>query len=386
MRYSPPTTDEEKRLYSQFSGLLLALTIGRWIVQYGIWLPVATIAAAKLCQDYLGQYTSFQPITWKLLSLILCTGLHWLLSKSYKTHWFHRWDKDPKTNDGIVLPIGLALCLLFLDFKALQHQFHDTVAKPVPTSTTVADSLATLATTGAAQEYERLKDAIEASADHQEKLLAGPTLSEMARLERWKPTSQDDKAYRRNRLKALRSRLDNDRRIVALHSSTAARLDSLLTGHQSELAAIRNSKATNTANILKENGETEARYQASLESANRYAGMISLFCALVFFYCARREVRIRTWCGMFPTKHYTDLDGYGNLVEKLVGVLADVASRLLHRFITWLHEIGSGGEITDLDGRLNIRPGDYQGDTKAVPNGAKVNGAHHPMLDESGKN
>ena len=264
MRYTAPNTDEEKRMYSQFSSLLLALTVGRWVVQYGVWLPVAVIAAAKLGQDYLGQYVAFQPIVWQLLALIFCAGLHWLLSKSYKTHFFHRWDKDPKTNDGLVLPIGLALCLLFLDYKALQHQFTGNIAVPVATSETVADSLATVATTEAAQEYDRLKGAIETSATQQEKLLAGPTLSEIARLERWRPSNADDKAYRSNRLKALRSKLDGDRRIVALRTSTAARLDSLLTGHQSELAMIKNAKAINSENIRKGNEKNEAEYQSSL--------------------------------------------------------------------------------------------------------------------------
>lgn len=383
MRYTAPESEQQKRLYSQFAGLLSALTYGRWLVQYGIWLPVATIALARLCNDYLGQYIAVGMTGWFVLAALVCAGLHWLLSQSYKTHWFHRWDANPFTNDGLFLPIALAISLWFLDYKALQHSFTGTIAVPVATSEAQADSLynANLAT--ATAEYNRMKAETEGNLASQLALLEPSLQSEIARWEKVKPRTTADRDWKRKQLRELNARLERSPKAAKAKADAATRLDGLLTEHNATLSRLELEKATQKKAIQQGNEEGKTAYLSSTKSASTYAGLISVFCALVFFYCARRQVRIMTWCGMFPKRYYNELGGHGNSLEKLAAVLADVASRLFHKFIAWLHEFGSAGEITNLDDRLNIKEGNYQQQGHNSPK--QTNGHHYPTPNGLGK-
>lgn len=371
MHWTQPISNEQRRYYSNFSAVLAALTFSRRVVQLA-WMLVAAAAMAYIVHEAAQRFVVLPYGICFAVSLGISAVLHRLLSETTKAHYYDKWDSDPQTNSGLVAPIIIALFLVTLEYKALNGWFVSKIDKPTEiTDTAESDYNANTATAIATYNAEKQR----ITENYNERaLLISPTLTkrlESLQAQRKRAKNTADRDYLKALIAKTESEIEANTKLKDLRTATEAQLSTLLIEHQAELKRLQAKRDKKSEEVAAKNGTAQAEYSNATLSASGYAGAISIFCMAFFFFAARNEVRIKTRSGIFPIRHFSELDAHGNPIEKAVHVFGDIFKRTFHHTIYSYHRRASKslGELQDLDGRLNVTPGNYQ----SLP---KQNGNH----------
>lgn len=376
MLYTKPATDAQKQYYSRFAGVLAMHVITARVIQYLIWLPIATVALTVLIQQTLAKFFEIPFYLLFGLSFLVIFFLHRLMSAGYKAHLFNRWDNDPDTNSSLWLYIFIGIVLAGLEWKTTANFFQSNITPPAVLQVGELEAPRQGRHTYEQEQYELRKKAIEDNAARQEEMIAAPTLYEIKRLERTKARTTEDRTWKRTRLANLQNKLESDPRIIQLRQNTAARLDTLLVAYQATVNRIEADHQAEVNTYQQENAEAIAAYKSQRGAANRYAGFVSIFSLGIFLVCRYWQVRIMTRSGIFPLRQFTDLSAHGGTWEKGYLAISDVFTRMLHKFFYAIHKSGSetAGELRGFDGQVIMKDGNYQDKINPPKSPEKLNG------------
>ena len=383
MLYSKPTSHAQEKFYARFAGVMTAHTVARRFVQYLIWFPLSSVALAVLVQQTVAKF--FEPPFWTIF--ILCSidvfFLHKLMSSGYKAHLFNKWDDDPDTNSSLWLYVGIGILLALLEWKTTANFFQANIEAPTLAKVEDVDAKRINRENQIKEEYLLSKSQIEENAAKQEELAAPSTFAEIRKLQETQPKTRADREYIKNRLATLDKQLAAYPTIRDIRKETSRRLDEAIVKQQRALNQLGKNYEGEVNDVAILNSSAQADYEASMNSANRYAGVVSVVSLFVFLVCAWWEVRIKTKSGIFPIRQFTDLKAHGDVFEKGALAMSDVLARWFHQLFYSIHKSGSetAGQLRGFDGEVLMQDGNYQ--RSVLPK--QMNGHRYP-IEEVGKN
>lgn len=363
MLYTQPSTDEQRRYYSKHSGKLGVYVTGRRVIQYLLWLPIAAFALAHLLYQGLAHIA---PMVTLPIWLAICAPVmfiaHRLLSQTFKTHFYDKWDSNPSTDSSLVTPIVIGFLLVALEYKALATYMTGAVERPVAMDFAPVDAAHNARIDRAKADYEEAKQTVREDFEAQKRLASPKDAAELERIAAIRPDNTAERDYLKARATELQRKIEANPRAAKLTRSMADSLSAMQAAHMGSLSTMTARREKAVAGVDDLNARNEARYSADLTDARHYAGFISAICFLLFAILARAEVRIKTRSGIFPVRQFNDLRAHGDTAEKFNLAFADIFDRNMHRVATAIHSIGSknAGELRSFDGRIYMNDGNYQ--------------------------
>lgn len=363
MLYTQPSTDEQRRYYSKHSGKLGVYVTGRRVIQYLLWLPIATFALAHLLFESL---VHIAPAMSMNIWLVVCAPVmfiaHRLLSQTFKTHFYDKWDDNPSTDSSLVTPLIIGCLLVALEYKALSIYMTGAVEKPVAMDFAPVDAAHNSRIDRAKADYEEAKKTVREDFEAQKRLASPKDVAELERIAATKPATLAERDYLKARAAELQRKIESNPKAAKITRSMADSLASMQAAHMGYLASMTARREKAVAGVDELNAKKEAQYSTDLMDARHYAGFISAICFLLFAILARAEVRIKTRSGIFPIRQFNDLRAHGDTAEKFNLAFSDIFDRNMHKLATAVHSLGSknAGELRSFDGRLFMQNGNYQ--------------------------
>ena len=368
MLYTQPSTEEQRRYYSKHSGKLGVYVTGRRVIQYLLWLPIASFALAHLLHQGLAHIA---PVMTLNLWLCICAPAmfiaHRLLSQTFKTHFYDKWDDNPSTDSSLVTPLIIGALLVVLEYKALATYMTGAVERPVAMDFAPVDAAHNARIDRAKADYEEAKRTVREDFEAQKRLASPKDVAELERIAATKPATLAERDYLKSRAAELQRKIEGNPRAARITRAMADSLASMQEAHMGYLAAMTSRREKAVAGVDVLNAKKEAQYATDLMDARHYAGVISAICFLLFAILARAEVRIKTRSGIFPIRQFNDLRAHGDSAEKINLAFADIFDRWMHVAATAIHSAGSkgAGELRGFDGRIFMKNGNYQTDDRA---------------------
>ncbi len=376
-RWTLPTTASEKAFYAKHAPTIDRYGFSLKVIQ-AVWICFSVNPTTKLLWDNLDRLPFLQTLA-PILAVALLGFMHYILHHEVIETLSNWQDKDETTVNGFmnwIIPVVLLVGLGLLDVKGVTATLRTDgfegkkAANSVEAKALLADARLDYdkALTNVAS--NRREDSTAALAPFQKRMTATNRLplndaQDIRAKNKAVQTVNDDW---RMKLAEIRQKATDDTRTAE-------------TAYNAEKNRI-NGKSDSTETALT---KADADDKASSES---HGWWITVFFMLVFLFMSYKYVILRVDSGIRRNMQFTELDAQGGFLEKLSVVIANIWQRQGHRFLTFLHELGSTGasELRDFDGNVILKASNYNG-------GGNVSGENNqelppttPPLSNSGAN
>lgn len=351
-RWTLPTTDAEKAAYAKHAPTIARYGFSLKAIQT-VWLCFSVNAATKLLADNLTRLPILQPFA-PLIAVLVLLFMHYILYHEVIETISNLKDKDEKTVNGFmnwIIPIVLIIGLGAIDVKSVTSTlrtdgFED---KKAANSTEAKAMLA-----DARRDYESTLSNIATNRYQDSTNALAPFQKDMQKAESIKTYDAAD----------IRAK---NAKIAAINANWRIEL-----GEVRKKAAddTRTAEANYTAEKNRINGKSDSTHTSitqadATDKANAESNgwLITVFFMLTFVFMAWKYVLLRVTCGIRRNMQFTELDAQGGFMEKLSVVIGNIIQRQGHRFLSFLHELGSKGasELRDFDGNVILKAGTYNG-------------------------
>ena len=351
-RWTLPTTASEKAFYAKHAPTIDRYGFSLKVIQ-AVWICFSVNPTTKLLWNNLDRLPFLQALA-PILAVALLGFMHYILHHEVIETLSNWQDKDETTVNGFmnwIIPIVLLIGLGLLDVKGVTATLRTDgfdgkkAANSVEAKALLADarndydkSLTNIAT-------NRREDSTAALAPFQKRMTATKRLplndaQDIRAKNKAVQTVNDDW---RIKLAEIRQKATDDTRTAeAAYNAEKNRING-------------KSDSTETA-ITKADADDKA-------SSESHGWWITVFFMLVFLFMSYKYVILRVDSGIRRNMQFTELDAQGGFLEKLSVVIANIWQRQGHRFLTFLHELGSTGasELRDFDGNVILKASNYNG-------------------------
>lgn len=356
-RYTMPSTDAERAYYSIHHDELQKFGIAAGILQiihtfiaWAAWKALVGSGLDKMLgEDHWVTYTI------ALVGVLTC---HYIFATSWRTYWYDRWDKSAETDSHWLLPVILAIVLVWTEKQGIEHLSHRFIGTAEITSDTTYTAQNATLNLAATNQYAAQKAEIEAVCTAARKATRATYAAQIAAQERKTAKTEADRRYIRSKVSRLQT--ERDAALAAHDTQKAASLASLNHQHNQVLAQNDGNTSKITTAIAAANQAELQRIAAQKAEVSKWAWGISAILLIIIAYLHRKVVRINVKSGRIPLHTLTELDQRGGIWD----AIADALKRQHARLATAIHRRLSAGTIARIDDRLTMEDSEYNRDPK----------------------
>jgi hypothetical protein len=367
-RWTQPTTDKEKRFFSQNSGAISRNSMVLWLIQ-AIWIMFSHGPATHLLQSKLSAFPVVQEFAW-LFALGILAFLHYVLHDEILETISNIVDGVKETVNGIMnwlVPAGIIIALVLLDALGIANNFRDdTFETQRLTNTSAAKTELAQAVT----DYQQSLKNIESTRKDDSLAAIAPFNLAINKAQKIKTYDQYDIKSKDGKIATLKS--ERSLAVAEVRKSASAALKEAQSTYLAEKQRITGKRDSTDTTLVTADKENEA-------ASWGYGWTISVFILFIFVAIAYKLVVLRVESGIRKNVAFTELDAQGGFLEKLAVAFSDITKRQGHRFLVWFHTIGSMGTATlhDFDGKVILRESSYNtpDDIKAPKGGNNGGGS-----------
>lgn len=380
-RWTLPTTASEKAFYAKHAPTIDRYGFSLKVIQ-AVWICFSVNPTTKLLWNNLDRLPFLQTLA-PILAVALLGFMHYILHHEVIETLSNWQDKDEKTVNGFmnwIVPIVLLIGLGFLDVKGVTATLRTDgfdgkkAANSVEAKALLAD---------ARNDYDKALTNVATNRREDSTAALAPFQKRMTATKRLPLNDAQD-----IRAKNKATQVINDDWRIKLAEIRQKATDDTRTAEAAFNAEKNriNGKSDSTETALT---KADADDKASSEA---HGWWITVFFMLVFLFMSYKYVILRVDSGIRRNMQFTELDAQGGFLEKLSVVIANIWQRQGHRFLTFLHELGSTGasELRDFDGNVILKASNYNGGGNNVENNQELpppplsNNSNNPTPPPSG--
>lgn len=324
-----------------------------------------------------------------IVAIVAITAMHTVLNVSWTTYWYDCLDKDTRTDSSMLLPLGIAIMMVFLGYRGTSAVLNDLIEKPELHDSDGLNEGKKAAMATIAQSADGQAKQVRDTYSSRIKSTKNKYATEIRGYRSRKARSEADRDY----VARLVADGENkrDQAVAALEAERDAQLTSITSSRVGAESAASARADTLLGKMTAIDVAELDRVRQEKEGVWRYAFGLSAGLIIIIMLLLYKKVRINVESGILPVRDFTKMQEHGSLGERLGAVLSDIWQRNMFSLTTKLHRWFSPRDLTELDGRVITEQGSYMSprsprqavdiDDPTAPNATQVNASEQAISD-----